>query len=263
MAELFINLAEQYAKGRPSYPQQLFEFIASKTPSHDLAWDVGTGSGQAARSLAGIYKNVIATDTSPKQLSFAPRLPNVRYQLTPPTMSSAELERNVAPQSSIDVVTVAQALHWFDLPDFYQQVKWVLKKPHGVIAAWCYNPPKVNDSVEALFQPFHFVSVDPYWDASHKLMDDSYRNIDFPFEPVEGADHTGPFEFVTERLMDLDDYFTFFRSRSAYQIAKEKGVEHLSNDVIEQFKHAWNEDGLDKKVVKFPVYLRIGRVGNS
>ena len=89
-----------------------------------------------------------------------------------------------------------------------------------------------------------------------------YRTIDFPFEPVDGADHTGPFQFVTERLMDLDDYFTYFRSRSAYQIAREKGVEHLTNDVIEKFKNAWTEDGLDKKVVKFPIYLRIGKVGN-
>ncbi|KAL4607562.1 hypothetical protein ACB092_09G184200 [Castanea dentata] len=262
MAELYSKQAELYAEGRPCYPPELFDFIASKTPCHDLAWDVGTGSGQAARSLAGIFKNVIATDTSSKQLSFAPRLPNVRYQHTPPTMSSAELECNVAPQSSIDVVTIGQALHWFDLPNFYEQVKWVLKKPHGVIATWCYTLPQVNESVDALFQPFHYVSVDPHWDAAHKFIFNMYRTIDFPFEPVDGADHTGPFEFVTESLMDLDDYFAYFRSRSAYQIAREKGVEHLSDDVIEEFKNAWTEDGLDKKVVKFPIYLRIGKVGN-
>ena len=52
MAELFIKQAEQYAEGRPTYPQELFDFIASKTPSHDLAWDVGAGSGQAARSVS-------------------------------------------------------------------------------------------------------------------------------------------------------------------------------------------------------------------
>uniref|UniRef100_A0A2N9GGK1 Methyltransferase type 11 domain-containing protein n=1 Tax=Fagus sylvatica TaxID=28930 RepID=A0A2N9GGK1_FAGSY len=218
MAELFIKQAEQYAEGRPSYPQELFDFIASKTPSHDLAWDVGAGSGQAARSLAGIYKNVIATDTSPKQLQFAPKLPNIRYQQTPPTMSIAELEGNVAPQSSIDVVTIAQAIHWFDLPNFYQQVRWILKKPHGIIAAWCYTVPEVNDSVDAVFQPYYNIAAEPYWEPAHR--------------------------------------------RSAYQTAREKGVELLSNDVIEEFKRAWTEDGQDKKVVKFPIYLKIGRVGN-
>uniref|UniRef100_A0A7N2M329 Methyltransferase type 11 domain-containing protein n=1 Tax=Quercus lobata TaxID=97700 RepID=A0A7N2M329_QUELO len=201
-----------------------------------IVWVVGRGFGSVGLGfrpmLVGIYKNVIATDTSPKQLEFAPRLPNIRYQLTPPTMSIAELESSIAPQSSIDIVTIAQALHWFDLPNFYQQAELVLKKPHGIIAAWCYTVPE-------------------------------YETIDFPFEPVDGADHTGPFPFVMERLIDLDNYFTCLRSWSAYQTAKEKGVELLSNDVIEEFKRAWTEDGQDKKVVKHPIYLRIGRVGNE
>ncbi|KAE7999262.1 hypothetical protein FH972_003713 [Carpinus fangiana] len=262
MAELFVNQAGHYAEGRPSYPPELFQFIASKTPCQDLAWDVGTGNGQAARSLAGIYKNVIATDTSPKQLSFAPRLHNIRYQQTPPTMSIAELESKVAPQSSVDVVTVAQAFHWFDLPNFYQQVKWVLKKPYGVIAPWCYTMPEVNDSIDSVFQTFYNTAIETYWEPARKLVFDKYRSIDFPFEPVNGVDHTGPFEFVNEKLMDLDNYFTYMRSLSAYQKARENGLEFLSDDVVEDFKRAWTEDGQDQKVVKFPVYLRIGRVGN-
>jgi len=205
---------------------------------------------------------VIATDTSPKQLSFAPRLPNIRYQHTPPTMSIPELESKVAPESSVDVVTIAQAFHWLDLPNFYQQVKWVLKKPHGVIAAWCYTVAEVNDSVDSVFQPYYKIIVDPYWEPGRKLVDDKYGSIHFPFEPVDGVDHTGPFQFVTEKLMDLDLYLTYLRSWSSYQTAREKGVELLSDDVIEKFKRAWAEDGQDQKVVKFPIYLRIGRVGN-
>ncbi|XP_059428133.1 uncharacterized protein LOC132161932 [Corylus avellana] len=208
MAELFIKQAENYAEGRPCYPLELFEFIASKTPSQDLAWDVGTGNGQAAQSLAGIYKNVIATDTSPKQLSFAPKLPNITYQQIPPTMSIAELESKVASQSSVDVVTIAQAFHWFDLPNFYQQVKWVLKKSH---AAWCYTVPEVNDSVDSVFKPFYGITVEPYWSPARKLVDDKYRSIHFPFEPVDGVDHTGPCQFVAEKLMDLDHYFIYLR----------------------------------------------------
>lgn len=212
--------------------------------------------------LAGIYKNVIATDTSPKQLSFAPRLPNIRYQQTPPTMSTAELESNVAPESSVDVVTIAQALHWFDLPNFYQQVKWVLKKPNGVIAPWCYSMPEVNHSVDSVFQPFYNTAVETYWEPARKLFFDKYRSIHFPFEPVDGVDHTGPFQFVNEKLMDLDHFFTYIRSLASYQTAREKGVELLSDDVIGEFKRAWTEDGQDQKVVKFPIYLRIGKVGN-
>ncbi|XP_044467587.1 putative methyltransferase DDB_G0268948 [Mangifera indica] len=263
MAKLFIKQAKQYAETRPSYPPELFQFIASNTPHHHLAWDVGTGSGQAARSLAGIYKNVIATDTSPKQLEYASKLPNIRYQCTSPIMSFSELEQNVANESSVDLVTIAQAMHWFDLPKFYQQVKWVLKKPHGVIAAWCYTAPEVNDSVDAVFQPFYTVDCDPYFEPPRKLVDDKYVNIDFPFEAVDGKENTGPFEFLIEKLMDLDTYFTYLRSWSAYQIAKDKGVELLTDSVVDNFKRAWNEDGHSQKIVRYPIYLRIGKVGNN
>ncbi|KAA8518023.1 hypothetical protein F0562_015496 [Nyssa sinensis] len=262
MADLFLKQGKDYSVSRPGYPEEVFQFIASKTPQHDLAWDVGTGSGQAAISLAGIYKNVIATDTSQNQLDFAPKLPNVRYQCTPPGMSTTELERNVAVPASVDVVTIAQALHWFDLPTFYQQVKWVLKRPHGVIAAWCYTTPEGNDNVDSIFRRVYFVDSRAYWSPGRNLVVDKYRSIDFPFEPVDGADHTGPFEFKTERLMDLDEYLAYTRSASAYQTARDKGVELLTDDVIEDFKRAWGEDGNGQKVVKFPVYLRIGKLGN-
>ncbi|MBA0821020.1 hypothetical protein Goarm_017902 [Gossypium armourianum] len=259
MANLFIKQAKQYAQGRPSYPPHLFQFIASKTPQQDLAWDVGTGSGQAARSLAEIYNNVIATDTSSKQLEFATKLPNIRYQQTSPTMSSAELEQKVGAESSVDLVTIAQAMHWFDLPVFYKQVKWVLKKPHGIIAAWCYTTPEVNDSMDKMLERFY---KNPYWDSPRQMVDDKYKTIDFPFEAVDGEDSTGPFEFENERWMGLEDYFTYLRSWSAYQKAKEKGVELLSEHVVEEFKRAWGEDeNGGQKLVKFPIYLRIGKVG--
>ncbi|KAK7396182.1 hypothetical protein VNO78_17000 [Psophocarpus tetragonolobus] len=261
MAELFVKQAKQYADARPNYPPQLFQFIASKTPSHNLVWDVGTGSGQAAKSLAGMYEAVIATDASEKQLEFAVKLSNVRYQHTPSTMTMAELEQMVAHQGTIDLVTIAQSLHWFDLKTFYEQVKWVLKKPHGVIAAWCYYLPRVSDAVDKVFDQFYSIDSRPYWDPARKLVDDIYRSIEFPFEPVDGVDHTGPFEFVTEVVMDLDDFMTYIKSWSAYQTAKEKGVELLGEDTVEKFKLAWGEDG--KKVAKFPIYLRIGRVGSA
>ncbi|KAJ8770513.1 hypothetical protein K2173_018004 [Erythroxylum novogranatense] len=261
MADLFMKQAKQYVGARPTYPPELFKFIASKTPCHDLVWDVGTGSGQAAQSLACFYKNVVGTDTSIKQLELAPKLPNVRYERTPPVLSWNELEQIVSIQSNLDLVTIAQALHWFDRRSFYDQVKWVLKKPHGVIAAWCYTEPEVNEAVDAVFEPF-YATTDPFWAPELKLVDDRFSTIDFPFEPVEGTDHTGPFEFVAERFMNLEEYFTYIKSWSAYQTAQEKGVELLRDEVIESFKRAWNEDGHEQKVARFPVFLRLGKVGN-
>lgn len=213
--------------------------------------------------LAGIYKNVIATDTSLKQLEYAPKLPNIRYEQTPPVLSMAELEK-LTPQGSLDLVTIAQALHWFDAPSFYEQVKWVLKKTHGVIAAWCYTIPRVNPSVDSVFDRFYTVDSNPYWDPARRFVDAEYRSIDFPFEAIDGAADTGPFEFETEKIMDLQDYFMYIRSWSAYQTAKEKGVELLNKDVVDEFERAWNQSGSNgHKAVKFPVFLRIGKVGNN
>jgi len=211
--------------------------------------------------LAELYKNVIATDASEKQLELAAKLPNVKYQHTPSTMSMTEVEQMVAPKGTIDLVTIAQAVHWFDLPTFYQQVKWVLKRPHGVIAAWCYYLPRVSEAVDTVLDQLYSTEASVYWDPACKLFDDKYASIDFPFELVDGADHTGPFEFVTENEMNFDEFLSYIRSWSAYQTAKQKGLELLGEDVVQKLKLGWGEDA--KKIVKFPVYLRIGRVGNA
>ncbi|KAJ8562559.1 hypothetical protein K7X08_031011 [Anisodus acutangulus] len=112
------------------------------------------------------------------------------------------------------------------------------------------------------FPPLISVDVGPYWEPPRKLVDEKYKTIDFPFEAVDSCDHNGPFEFKIEKVMDLDSYFTYLKSWSAYQTAKEKGVELLTDDVVDKFTSAWNEDGKSQKTVTYPIYLRIGKVGN-
>ncbi|KAL0543810.1 hypothetical protein IC582_018915 [Cucumis melo] len=262
MAKLFIKQAKNYAEGRPSYPSKLFEYITSKTPFHDLVWDVGTGTGQAAQSLAAHYTTVIATDTSPKQLEYATKLPNVHYRQTPSTMSIEEVEKMVAPPGTVDLVTVAQALHWFNLPSFYQNVRCVLKKPHGIIAAWCYSLPEVNNAIDTVLRRIYKTDFGPYWDAPRRLVDEEYKTIEFPFEAVDGEEPIT--EFAAEKEMEFEEYLIYLRSWSSYQTAKDLGIELLSNEVVEELERAWNEDGVKgKKVAKFPIHLKIGRVGNN
>ncbi|KAH9606328.1 hypothetical protein KSS87_023135 [Heliosperma pusillum] len=237
--------------------------MASKTPEQYLAWDVGTGTGQAIPHLAELYKNVVGTDISQTQLDSAPKLPNVKYHATPPVISVSDLEQMVGPQSSIDLITIAQAMHWFDLPKFYELVRCALKKPNGVIAAWCYTTPQVNNQVDTVFWPFYKGFFGPGWAEATAAVDDHYRSIHFPFEPVDGLDNTGPFEFESEKVMTLDDYLTYIRSWSAYNDAKQKGVEMLPDEQVEKFKRAWSIDGKSEKVVRFPIYLRIGKVGDT
>ncbi|TVU21215.1 hypothetical protein EJB05_30840, partial [Eragrostis curvula] len=262
MANLFLKQAKQYAATRPAYPAELFEFIASKTPRRDLAWDVGTGSGQAAASLATLYAAVVGTDTSAQQISYAPALPNVRYVHTPPDLPLAALHAAVgAPPGSVDLVTVAQAFHWLDLPQFYAQTRSLLRPAHGVLAAWCYTEPRVEGSPavdDAFWRLYRFSQ--PYWAPNRRLVDDEYRGVDFPFDPVEGEAHTGPFEFSTERRMDLDDYLMYITSWSAYQTAKDKGVELLDEPTVRGFQEAWGGPREEVKTVKYPIFLRIGKV---
>ncbi|KAJ4780411.1 S-adenosyl-L-methionine-dependent methyltransferases superfamily protein [Rhynchospora pubera] len=262
MADLFTNSkqAEKYAEARPNYPNELFDFIASKTPRHDLVWDVGTGSGQAAVVLAEKYKYVIGTDVSQQQLDHAQKLPNIRYVHTPDSLSLSDFQADVAPPDSVDLVTVAQALHWIDLPSFYEQVRSVLRKPDGVIAVWCYVEPVVDPAVDAAFWRLYNWSQ-PYWAPQRKHVDERYRNLEFPFEPVQGEASTGPYEFVTEKKMNLNAFLTYIRSWSSYQTAKKKGVEMLSDETVADFMKAWGSDGEEVKTVKFPIFLKIGKVG--
>ncbi|KAK4392521.1 putative methyltransferase DDB [Sesamum angolense] len=210
MAQLFIKQAKQYSVGRPSYPQELFHFIASKTlsprpcmgcrhrkrPSCQIFL---TQKHHFPDQLANIYKNVVATDTSPKQLEFAVKLPNIRYQCTSPSMSMAELQDNIGSESSFDLVTIAQAMHWFDLPTFYQQVKWVLKKPNGVIAAWCYTVPEVSPTVDSLFNRFYTIDAGPYWESPRALVDQKYETIHFHLSQLMDSSTMDPSDLVQRR----------------------------------------------------------------
>ncbi len=119
-ADHFSPVATQYAAFRPSYPAALFDWLASSTPRHDLAWDCGAGSGQASVPLAQRFKHMLATDLSAAQLATAPPLPNVVYR-------AARAEASGLADSTADLITVAQALHWFDLTQFYAEVRRVLK----------------------------------------------------------------------------------------------------------------------------------------
>ncbi|KAJ4979775.1 hypothetical protein NE237_010555 [Protea cynaroides] len=262
MADLFDINANLYVDVRPTYPPELLEFITSKTSGSDLVWDVGTGSGQAAFALAKIFKNVVGTDTSQQQLSFAPKIPNVRFQQTPANMTMAELESHVASQGTVDLVTIAQAYHWFDHQSFNQQVKWVLKNPNGVFAAWGYSEPKVNDAVDAVCTRMEKEITGPYWaQPPRTYVDNKYMNIDFPFEPVEGEERTGPFEFEAIKSMDLESYLSYIRTWSGYQTALGQGVELLTDDVVKDFEKAWGGDKTIKKTVRYPIFMRLGRVG--
>ncbi|BBN01126.1 trans-aconitate 3-methyltransferase [Marchantia polymorpha subsp. ruderalis] len=260
--ELFVKQAAAYARARPNYPATLFQMLADATQRHERAWDCATGNGQAAAMLAEHYESVVATDISDGQLAHAVAHPRVTYRkmLAVPE-DSQELEHTVGPAGSVDLVTVAQAVHWFDLPAFYSVVRHVLRRPGGVLAVWCYKQPRVSAAVDALCDKLYEHDSAQYWDPARELVDADYRTIPFPFEPVDSRG-VGPHFMSMTKEWTLDDYLHYWRSNSAIQTALDNGVDLLSAEVCDTFLRAWGPADISRTVT-FPMALLMGTVSAS
>lgn len=168
--------SEKYGKYRPDYPEVLFQFLSSITPTHDLAWDCATGSGQAAHGLIKYFHKIIATDASQKQIENAIHHEKISFQVAPAHKTSIQTE-------SIDLITVAQALHWFEFDRFYEEARRVLKQ-NGIIAVWTYNLLTISPDIDAIIKYFYFDIVGDFWPPERKLVENGYENIPFPFNKL-------------------------------------------------------------------------------
>jgi len=261
MAGSFDKQAKEYLEHRPTYSASWFSMLASLTANHQLAWDVGAGNGQASVSIADHYDRVIATDISKEQLELAPKHPKVTYAVTPPVMTDEELFSIVGEEGSVDLVTVATAVHWFDLDTFYSQVKRLLRKPGGVIAVWTYANRSVSPAVDAVCNAL-YDSARPYWNPGIRYVWEGYRTLPFPFEGVleNGKGGEGnPMETILEREISLEAYLGWLKSSSALTAAREKGVELLNESVLRKFREAWGDEN-KIYTCKYPIYLLAGRV---
>lgn len=172
-ADHFSAQAAEYARARPGYPPALFEALAALAPGRGLAWDAGTGSGQAAVGLARHFARVVATDASAAQVAAAAAHPRVEYRVA----EAAEID---LPAGGVDLVTVAQAAHWFDLTAFYAAASRVLRRG-GVLAVWCYDLPRITPEVDRVVDWFYREVVGPWWPAERRMVESGYRGLPFPF----------------------------------------------------------------------------------
>lgn len=239
---LFDPQAANYVRYRPGYPAELFEFLNSITPDHRLAWDVGTGSGQAATQLAEFFNAVLATDSSEAQVSQAK--PNEKI-----TFLALPAEDSQLADASCDLVTAANAVHWFDLDAFYNEVNRVLK-PQGVIAVWGYGwligPDYMKDVLEAFYD-----HVRPYWPEPTKYVQEKYRNLPFPFAEIEKPTLSLEETWSVERMLG------FYSSWSASEICRTTtGVSPIIK-LAEDLK-AVAPDELSTHKISLPLYMRVG-----
>lgn len=236
----FAFAASSYASFRPRYPAALFEWLASETRGHARAWDCGTGSGQAAVALAAHYGTVVATDPSLKQLASAERVAGVEYAAMSAEASALDAE-------CVDLVTVAQALHWFDRPRYFAEVDRVLR-PGGLLAIWSYGLLAITPAIDARLHHFYSETVGPYWPSERALVDTGYAGIALPY-----PERPTP-RIAMEASWTLAQVLGFLSTWSAvgrYRAAeKADPLPELSHDLAS----VWGTE--ERRLVRWPLTLR-------
>ncbi len=243
-ADHFSSIARDYAAARPAYPPALAEWLASVAPGRRHAWDCAAGSGQATLELARWFDLVTATDASAAQLAQAPPHPRVRYRVAP-------AEASGLPGASVDLVTVAQALHWLDLDAFYAEARRVLV-PGGVLAVWCYGQQRLDDpGIDPRLEHFYETVVGPYWAPERRLVETGYRTLAFPFEELVAP----PFEMACD--WSLDELAAYLRTWSATdRFRRERGDDPVG-PLAAELARLWGPGGARRRV-RWPLSLRIG-----
>ncbi len=242
MKDNFSQYASQYAKFRPHYPPEVFAHILSLVGEKNAAWDCGTGNGQVANVLSVHFKNVFATDISAQQLQHAIQLPNIEYSLQP-------AEKTNFDDAQFNLVTAAQAVHWFRFHEFYTEVKRTLKSG-GLIAIIGYGLLQTAQPIQQLIDHFYHKVVGPYWDAERRYIDERYQTMPFPFQEIPMPDFQMDYIWTQEQLLG---YINTWSAVKQYE--KRHGtspIEALSQEI----NRLWEDNRV--QTFSFPLLLRVG-----
>lgn len=241
----FSGRSESYAAFRPAYPDTLIDSISRLPAMRRLALDCGTGNGQAAVALARHFERVIATDASEKQLEHARAAPNVEYRRAPAEASGLA-------DRSVDLVTAAQSLHWFDIDAFFRETQRILTV-NGAVAVWGYGDPVLHEpALETTLREFNRGLLEPYWPPERSILLDGYRAIDFPFEEIIMP------ELALEVHWTLPQLSGLLHTWSAVsRYAAEHGRDPVAA-VEAALAKAWGSPD-DQHLVRWPLHVRAGR----
>lgn len=243
--DLFSQQAAIYAKYRPVYPVALYDHLSALVTDHSTAWDCATGNGQAAVELTRFFDQVFATDISEKQLQQATPHEKITYYIAPAHASGL-------PDKSVDLITVAQAYHWFDFEAFHKEVVRVAK-PGAVVAVWGYSLIQSADAIlNTLIHDFYKQKTGPYWDAERKYVDDHYATVPFPYREFPAPIFRIGVQWTKE---DLAGYFNTWSSMQHFM--KANGYNPV-DALAETIKSVWPEE--EARSFYFPLFVRAGVV---
>ncbi len=239
----FSGHASTYRQHRPGYPAALFDWLADAVQHHRHAWDCATGNGQAAAALADRFDHVTATDASAAQGAQATPITNVHYR-------TASAEDSGLADASTDLITVAQAAHWFDMPAFVREVERVLR-PGGVLALWTYGLTRVTPAVDAIVDQYYHHTVGAYWPPERRHVETGYRDFVLPFEPLAAPQFTLQVSWTPAELVG------YLRSWSATQRCIDATGEDVTQGLAEALAEVWPTD--TRHAVHWPLSLRCVR----
>jgi SAM-dependent methyltransferase len=238
----FSNHAADYAKYRPRYPCDMFEYLGSIAPSRQLAWDCGTGSGQAAVGLASAFGRVIATDASEKQIANAQSYERIRYRV-------AAAENSGIGSETIELIMVAQALHWFDRDRFYAEA-WRVLKPDGVLAASAYNLLHIEKAIDEVVNRYYYDVVGPFWPPERRLVEE-FADLPFPFQEIDAP------RFEMTAHWNLDHLLGYLGTWSSTQRFIAANHSDPLEQIFDALSRTWGEAG-QIRTISWPIVIRIG-----
>lgn len=241
----YSSYALKYVQSRPGYPEELFVYLTSLVNHRDVAWDCATGNGQAALSLTKFFKKVIATDISSDQIKQAIRHNQIEYKV-------CRAEESGLDNNSVDLITVASAIHWFDLDKYYDEVQRVLKDS-GIIAAWTYHVGYVDPPFDNLFLHFYTDILSPYFGTRAKLVDEKYSKINLPGKHIDVAD------FFVRAKWKLFNMLNFIESWSGTQQYIKENEKNPVDLISDELKKIWGDPEKIHKV-RWPLFIKISRL---
>lgn len=243
MKDNFSKQSDLYSRFRPGYPNKLFQFLLPLIPNKDAAWDCGTGNGQVAIKLAAFFKEVYATDISTAQIDNATKKENIFYEVV--NAEDTKFENN-----AFDIITVAQAIHWFNFEIFYNEVNRTLK-PGGIIAVFGYDIFSINKEIDNLIQKFYKETTGPYWDKERRYIDEQYKTIPFPFKQIEAP------EFSMSYTWQLEQVIGYLNTWSAVQHYIRKNDKNPVDAFAVELHELWGN--IFQRKVTFKIFMRLGR----
>lgn len=233
--DFFSEKSSEYKKYRPDYPEELFELLASLSGDRQLAWDCATGSGQCAQGLTTYFTHIIATDGSANQIANAEPHHAIEYRVLP-------AEHTDFPSESFDLITVGQALHWFDTEPFFKEANRVLKKD-GILAVWTYNLLEISAEIDQVIRDFYTNELALYWPPERIHVEDNYSNIHFPYRNQE------TYLFEMEKSWSLQQLLGYICSWSAVKINVARNGDSAIRTFSDKLASVWGNKACKRRIV--------------